>query len=109
MKTGAGVSVGVEMLLEAELVMADVETGVEVGVEEATAGVDEEESFAVLLVHTLELVGAGTGSGLSTVAVTSWVTVSPGLTTSTVLVVSIVEVAVEGAAVEESPPTLTTA
>jgi hypothetical protein len=120
MKIGLGVSIGVEMLLHVELVIVgdaiDVDVGkagvdVDVGVEEAGAGVDDED-FAALLVHVLEIalvVGAGTGAGWTIVAVTCWVTVSPGLTISTVFVVSITEVAVGGAAVDESPPTLTTA
>lgn len=52
--------------------------------------------------------GAGAGTG-STVVVTSCVTVAPGLTTSTVLVVLMMEVAGGGALVDGSPPTLTTA
>ena len=114
MKIGFGVSIGVDVLLDGTLVDAvGVTTGGAEGpgvdVEETDAELDDD--FAALLELEQGVVGAGGGDGGAgtTVAVTSLVIVFPGRATSTVVVVSTVEVAIGGVSVVESPPTLTTA
>lgn len=109
MKIGFGVSIGIDVLFDGTLMgVFGVEIG---GVEEI--GVDVEETGrelddAATLLELGQGVGTGAGFGLTTVAVTSRVTVSPGITTSIVVVVLIVEVGSADVSVE-SPPTLTTA
>lgn len=93
--TGFGVSIVVEAAdeLDVGIVVVELEVGV---------GVDED-------VELLGLVAAGTGTGSTTVAVTSAVTVGPGLVISTVFVVrSTIVVASAGASVDAPPSTLMT-
>ncbi|EDU51602.1 predicted protein [Pyrenophora tritici-repentis Pt-1C-BFP] len=85
---GLGVESGV-VIVEFEM------RGVEVGHGVDGLGVDD-AGVSELGGGQLE-VGAGAGSGLTTVVVVSWVTVFSGLTTSTVFVVATVEVAAGGA------------
>jgi hypothetical protein len=84
-KLGFGVSAGMAALLDAELVMvgvsADDDTDDDFEVDD-----EDEDTEALLEDVALELVAIGFGAGSITVAVTSCVTVGPGLTTSTVFV-----------------------
>jgi hypothetical protein len=97
-KIGFGVSTGVEILLDAELVTEgvgfdvdddDLEADFDDDGGEAGVGVDdgEDEDEEALVDDTLELVGVGFGAGSTTV------TVGPELTISTVFVVWITVVA----------------
>jgi hypothetical protein len=68
MKMGLGVSIGIELLLDAEF---DVENGNGVNVADNTQ----------LVLFELGLVSVGAGTTLAIVVVTSCVTVGPGLMT----------------------------
>lgn len=69
-----------------------VSTGLEIDAELEMVGVDDEPELEL----ELELAGVGVGAALIAVEVTSWVMVGPGLTTSTVLVALMMVVACAG-------------